>query len=94
MPSSSRVGSTSASGSRVQSEYSLCSAVTGCTACARGSSARRLGQAEVLDLALLDQVLHRAGHVLDRHVRVDAVLIEQVDRVDLQPLRASLGDLA
>ncbi len=27
------------------------------------------GQAEVLDLALPDQLLHRAGHVLDRHVR-------------------------
>src|SRR5271157_5134841 len=35
MPSSSRVGMTSASGARYQSEYSLCNAVTGCTACAR-----------------------------------------------------------
>ena len=46
----------------------------------------RLGEAEVLDLALPDQLLHRPGHVLDRHVRVDAVLIEQVDDVDLEPL--------
>ena len=35
MPSSASVGSTSASGSRVHSEYSLWTAVTGCTACAR-----------------------------------------------------------
>ena len=42
-----------------------------------------LGQAEVLDLAFPDQVLHRARDVLDRHVRVDAVLVEQVDGVGL-----------
>ncbi|KAG1530533.1 hypothetical protein G6F50_017253 [Rhizopus delemar] len=35
MPSSCRVGSSSRSGSRHHSEYSLCTAVTGCTACAR-----------------------------------------------------------
>jgi len=35
IPSSSRVGRISASGSRHYSEYSLCRAVTGCTACAR-----------------------------------------------------------
>src|SRR6266705_1912911 len=33
--SSSRVGSSSSSGRRHHSEYSLCTAVTGCTACAR-----------------------------------------------------------
>ena len=40
----------------------------------------RLRQAEVLDLALADQLLHRARDVLDRHVRIDAVLVEEVDR--------------
>ena len=66
-----------ASGPRYHSEYSLCSAVTGWTACARRIvCGAGLGQAEVLDLACRDQVLHRAGHVLDRHVRVDAMLIE------------------
>ncbi|KAG1317983.1 hypothetical protein G6F63_015422 [Rhizopus arrhizus] len=35
MPSASKVGKTSCSGSRHHSEYSLCKAVTGCTACAR-----------------------------------------------------------
>ena len=38
------------------------------------------GKAEVLDLAFLNQVLHRSGHVFDRHVRVNPMLIEQVDR--------------
>ena len=35
MPSSRTVGSTASSGSRVHSEYSVCSAEIGCTACAR-----------------------------------------------------------
>ena len=52
-----------------------------------------LGQSEMLDLALADQVLHRAGDVLDRHVRVDAVLIEQIDGVGLEPLERGFGDL-
>ena len=47
----------------------------------------------MLDLALPDQLLHRARHVLDRHVRVDAVLVEQVDGIDLEPLERALGDL-
>ena len=50
-------------------------------------------QAEVLDLAFLDQILHRARDILDRHVRVDAVLIEQIDHVGLEPLQRGLGDL-
>ena len=53
----------------------------------------RFGKAEVLHFALLDQVLHRTRHVLDGHIRVDAVLIEQIDDVGLQPLERSLGDL-
>ena len=53
MPSSSSVGSTSASGSRHHSEYSLCRAVTGWTAWARRIGLRAsFRQAEVLDLAL------------------------------------------
>ena len=51
------------------------------------------GQTEVLDLALSDQVLHRTGHVLDRHVRVNPVLIEQVDRLDLEPLERAFDGL-
>jgi hypothetical protein len=31
----------------------------------------------VLDLAFLDQVLHRASDVFDRHVRINTVLVEQ-----------------
>ena len=38
-----------------------------------------------------DQVLHRAGDLLDRHVRVDAVLIVEVDRVDAEVLERALS---
>jgi hypothetical protein len=38
-----------------------------------------LGHAEMLDLALGDQVLDGPGDVFDGDVRVHAVLVEQVD---------------
>jgi hypothetical protein len=53
----------------------------------------RFGESEVLDLALLDQVFHRPSHVFDSHVGVDAMLIEQVDRFDLESLERGLSDL-
>ena len=45
-----------------------------------------LGKPEVLDLACLNQLFHSAGDVFYRHVRIDAVLIEEVDRLDFEPL--------
>ncbi len=36
------------------------------------------GETEVLDLSLLDQFFYRARHVLDRHVRVDTVLVKEI----------------
>jgi hypothetical protein len=41
----------------------------------------RLGEAEMPHLAFADQVLDRARHVLDRHVGVDPMLVEQIDHV-------------
>ena len=43
-------------------------------------------EAEVFDLARLDQLLHRARDIFDRHVRIDAMLIEQIDAVGSKPL--------
>ncbi len=45
------------------------------------------------DLALGDQVLHCPGDVFDRHVRVHAVLIEEIDDVRPETLQRRLGDL-
>ena len=47
---------------------------------------RCLAEAEVPHLALLDELRHRAHRLLDRHVGVDAVLVEEVDVVGAEPL--------
>jgi hypothetical protein len=49
-------------------------------------------EAEVFDLTLLDQLLDRAGHVLDWYCRIHAVLIKQINRVDTEALERRLGD--
>ena len=46
-----------------------------------------------LTLPCLNQLLHRSRHVFDRHVRVNPVLIEQIDGFHLEPLERALGDL-
>src|SRR4249919_196478 len=93
IPSSSSVGSTSASGSRHHSEYSLWSAATGCTACAANRLDAGFREAEVLHLAFLNQVFHRSRDVFNRHLRVHPVLIEEVDRLDPETPERGLGDL-
>jgi hypothetical protein len=92
MPSSSNTGSSSASGPRQNSEYSLCTAVTGLDGMGTtdGPDAR-FRQAEMLHLAGRDQLLDGARDVLDRHIRVDAVLVEDVDAISLQALQAGIG---
>ena len=50
----------------------------------------RFGKAEVLHFAFLDQVFHRAGDVFDGHVRVDSMLIQQIDDVDSEALERAL----
>jgi len=52
----------------------------------------RLGKAEVPDLALPNQLLHRARHVFNRDVRVDAVLIEEINDIDLEAVKRAFGD--
>ena len=54
----------------------------------------RLRQAEVPDLALGDQVVDGAGHILDRHVRIDPVLVKEVDRLDAEALQRAVDRLA
>ena len=95
MPSWRSSGSSSASGSRVHSEYSVCRAATGWTAWARRIvSGSRLGQADVQDLAFGDQFGERGDGFLDGGVRVDAVLVVQVDAVDAEPRQRALDRCA
>ena len=39
------------------------------------------GQAEVLHFALLNEIPDRAGDVFDWYIRVNAMLIEQIDNI-------------
>src|SRR4051794_16068944 len=54
----------------------------------------RLGEAEEAHLARGHQLAHRARHLLHRHRRVDAVLVEQVDAVRPEPPQGALDHLA
>lgn len=53
----------------------------------------RFGEAEMLDLALLYQLLDRAGDVFHPDVRIDAVLIEEIHALRIEPFERSLGNL-
>src|SRR5439155_4099598 len=51
-----------------------------------------LGKAELPDLACLNQVPYSSGDVFNRNVRVNAVLVEQIDGINLEALERSLCD--
>jgi hypothetical protein len=50
-------------------------------------------KAEVLHLTFSNQFPNGSRHIFDRHVRVNAVLVEQVDGLDPEPLERGLGNL-
>jgi len=52
-----------------------------------------LRQAEVLYFALTNQIFHRPGHLFDGHVWVDTVLVQEVNRLNLEPFQRGLDDL-
>jgi hypothetical protein len=47
----------------------------------------------MFDLACIDQFLHRTGHIFDRNVRIDAMLIEQIDTICSESFQRGVGDL-
>ena len=51
------------------------------------------GKPEVLYLASLNQILHRARHIFYGHVPVNPVLIRQADGIHLQPLERAFDGL-
>ena len=50
------------------------------------------GQTEVFDLTFFDELFNRASNFFNRHLRIDPVLIEQIDHSGLEPLERSLGN--
>src|SRR5216684_8621609 len=47
----------------------------------------------MLYLAFLNQVLHRSRHIFDWHFRVNAVLVEEINNLSLEPLERALHAL-
>ncbi len=54
----------------------------------------RLGQSEVCHFPRVAQLLHGSGDILDRDVRVDPVLIEEIDALGLQARQHGVHDFA
>ena len=52
---------------------------------------RRLREPEVRTLPAVDELGHRADRLLDRRVRVDAVLVVEVDVVDAEALQRGVA---
>jgi hypothetical protein len=83
------------SGSRSISEYSVCTAVTCCTACARRivcGLASDKPKCSTLPCWMRSLTVPATSSI--GHIGVDAVLIEQVDAVGPQALQRSFDDLA
>ena len=49
-------------------------------------------QTEVLNLSFLNQIFNRSCYVFDWNVRIDAMLIEEIDRFSLESLQRCLGN--
>ena len=49
--------------------------------------------AEVFHLAGLNEFLHRARDIFDWHIGINAMLIEQVDSLNLEPFKGAFDDL-
>ena len=94
MPSSRTVGRISSSGSRLHSEYSVCSAAIGCTACAR-----RIVAGAASDKPRKRTLPARTSSAIAPTVssigvsRIDAMLVVEVDHVDAEPREARLARL-
>src|SRR5262249_55244776 len=52
------------------------------------------GETDPAHLAGAYEVGHRADRFLDRHARIDAVQVVEIDRIDAEPLQASVAGLA
>ena len=95
MPSSRNSGMMRGSRLRSHSEYSLCSAEIGCTACARRIVCSPASdKPEESHLPFAHELRHRADDVLDRHLGIDTMLIQQIDAIGLQTAERAFHSLA
>ena len=47
----------------------------------------------MLHLAFPNQILYRARNIFDGHIQVHAMLVEEIDGIDLQPFERALANL-
>src|SRR3972149_1984954 len=50
-------------------------------------------KAEMLHLTRENEIPHRSCHVFNGDVRINTVLVEQIDGLDLEPFQRGVGDL-
>src|SRR5436190_18517976 len=50
-------------------------------------------KSEVPDFACLNQIFYGSGYLFNRHVRIDAMLVENIDAIGLQSFERGIGDL-
>src|SRR5512145_1920396 len=62
--------------------------------CATDRSCASFRKTKVLHFAFLNEVLDRACHVFDRYIRVNTVLVEQIDGLRPESLQGCLGNLS
>src|SRR6266404_1703308 len=94
MPSSSRVGNTFFFRlSPPQGVFALERRDRIDGVCAPDRLHTRFRKSEVPDLTFLNQIFHCSCHVFDRHVRINAMLIEEIDVVGVQSLERGFGHL-
>ena len=58
--------------------------------CAADCPGTRFRQSPVFHFTLLDQCLHAFRHILNRHIRIGAMLIKKIDMVRFQTLQRAL----
>ena len=94
-PVSRQASSTAISGLRVQSEYSVCIAAMGCSACAlRSVAAETSDRPRLSTLPSLHQPGHRTHAFLDGHALVPAMQVIEVNDVGAQPPERGFAMLA
>ena len=59
--------------------------------CTADGRAAGFGQTEVLYLALGYEIFYRAGDILNRDIGINAMLVEEIYRLDLKALQGGIG---
>src|SRR5579885_1377045 len=93
MPSSRHVGMISSSGSRVHSEYSVCSALIGHVLCARRMVEAAASESPRQRTLPSSTSRHCAHRLFDGYINVNPMLVVKVDCLHVQPPQTGFASL-